>query len=152
LEPDDECDEVDLAAALLHPWKGSSGGKQGRCRKGRHGEGPAPTKVEWRSAMATLKVSRAPRGVAMAMEALAAGVQERGGAEPIWEQGAVQGARPKVKGDAQACRGAMGSLASATGKKGEGGRGADCPMWKRNREGTGKRRWEQRVRWPPWLG
>jgi hypothetical protein len=29
LEPDDECDEANLAAALLHPWKGSSGGKTG---------------------------------------------------------------------------------------------------------------------------
>jgi hypothetical protein len=109
------------------------GEKQVRCREGRHGEGPAPTKVEWRSAMATLKVSRAPRGVATAMEALAAGVQERGGAEPIWEQGTVQGAPWE-------------SSASAMGKKGEGGRGADCPMWKRNREGAGQRRWEQRVR------
>jgi hypothetical protein len=54
------------------------GKNRGRCREGRHGEGPAPTKVEWKSAMATLKVSRAPRGVATAMEALAAGVQERG--------------------------------------------------------------------------
>jgi hypothetical protein len=50
----------------------------------------------------------APRGVATAMEALAAGVQERGGAEPIWEQGVVQGARPQVKGDARACRGRHG--------------------------------------------
>jgi hypothetical protein len=39
---------------------------------------PAPTKGEWRSAMATLKVSRASRGVAMAMEAPAAGGTERG--------------------------------------------------------------------------
>jgi hypothetical protein len=29
LEPDDECNEANLAAALLHPWKGSSGGKTG---------------------------------------------------------------------------------------------------------------------------
>jgi hypothetical protein len=29
LEPDDECDEANLATALLHPWKGSSGGKTG---------------------------------------------------------------------------------------------------------------------------
>jgi hypothetical protein len=34
LEPDDECDEANLAAALLHPWKGSSGGKQGEMQGG----------------------------------------------------------------------------------------------------------------------
>ncbi|PWZ04979.1 hypothetical protein Zm00014a_005216 [Zea mays] len=32
----------------------------------------------------------------------------KGGAEPIWEQGVVQGARPQVKGDARACRGRHG--------------------------------------------
>jgi hypothetical protein len=41
--------------------------------------GPAPTKGEWRSAMATLKVRRALRGVAMAMEARAAGGARKGG-------------------------------------------------------------------------
>jgi hypothetical protein len=34
LEPDDECDEANLAAALLHPMKGSSGGKQGEMQGG----------------------------------------------------------------------------------------------------------------------
>jgi hypothetical protein len=34
LEPDDECDEANLAAVLLHPWKASSGGNRGRCREG----------------------------------------------------------------------------------------------------------------------
>jgi hypothetical protein len=29
LEADDECDEANLVAVLLHPWKGSSGGKTG---------------------------------------------------------------------------------------------------------------------------
>ena len=34
MEPDDECDEANLAAVLLHPWKASSGGNRGRCREG----------------------------------------------------------------------------------------------------------------------
>jgi hypothetical protein len=34
LEPDDECDEANLTAVLLHPWKASSGGNRGRCREG----------------------------------------------------------------------------------------------------------------------
>jgi hypothetical protein len=34
LQPDDECDEANLAAVLLHPWKASSGGNRGRCREG----------------------------------------------------------------------------------------------------------------------
>jgi hypothetical protein len=34
LEPDDECDEANLAAVLLHPWKGSSGGKTGEVQGG----------------------------------------------------------------------------------------------------------------------
>jgi hypothetical protein len=78
--------------------------------------------------MATLKVSRAPRGVATTMEALAAGVQERGGgAEPIWEQCTVQGARPKVKGDAQACRGRHGKLGLDHGKEGGRRKGSRLP-------------------------
>jgi hypothetical protein len=48
------------------------------------------------------------------------------------------GARSRARsGKVELLFGAMGSSASAMGKKGEGGRGAGYPAWKRNREGVG---------------
>ena len=84
---------------------------------------------------------------------------KKGVAVLCWPSSKEQGARAKRRiGRALGClpwttergrKGAMGSLASAMGKEGEGGRGASCPAWKRNREGAGQRRWEQGARWPP---
>jgi hypothetical protein len=80
LEPDDECDEANLAAALLHPMKGSSGGKTGgdAGRGVTHGvvscccHGETGKEEQWASAMEFLLGAMEGEETAARKEALCA--------------------------------------------------------------------------------